>query len=408
MSSVSATPTRFVGLDLHKHYLIAMAVDVAGEQTGGPWRVTLDHLDDWARAHLTRLDAVAVEITTNTYAVYDALSPLVHSVTVVHPPHLALITRVPVKTDNRAALVLAQFLAKGMLPPLWIPPQAVREQRATVAQRAKFTRLSTQAKNRLHAVLHRHHLPLPESGSPFSPANHAWWQQLPVSASEQARLQADLATLDFAEQQVARLTRALASDGAQDERMPLLIQLPGFSLVIALTVLAAIGDIGRFPDAQRLVGYSGLGARVHDSGQLHRTGHITKAGRRDLRTALVEAAQAAANTHPHWQAELARLEPRLGRNKAIVAIARKLLVAVWHVLTHQRADRFAEPPRVARKLLSYTYKLGRAQRRPGQSGVAYVREQLDRLHLGADLESVANGKRSLPLPPSHQASSGTA
>jgi transposase len=408
MSSPIATPTRYIGLDLHKHYLIAIAVDAAGEQTGGPWRVTLDRLDDWARQHLTPLDAVAVEITTNTYSVYDALLPQVHSVTVVHPPHLALITRVPVKTDNRAALVLAQFLAKGMLPALWIPPHAVREQRATVAQRAKFTRLSTQAKNRLHAVLHRHHLPLPESGSPFSPANRAWWQQLPVSASEQARLQADLATLDFAEQQIAHLTQALASDGAQDERVPLLIQLPGFSLVVALTVLAAIGNIGRFEDAKHLVGYSGLGASVHDSGLLHRTGHITKAGRRDLRTALVEAAQTAANTHPHWQAELARLEPRLGRNKAIVAIARKLLIAVWHVLAEQRADRFAEPALIARKLLNYTYKVGRAQRRPQQSTAAYVREQLDRLQLGADLDSIARGKRSVRLPPSQLASSAAA
>ena len=98
MSSLTATPTRFIGLDLHKHYLIALAVNPTGEQVGGPWRVTLDHLDAWARQHLTRLDAVAVEITTNTYTVYDALVPLVHSVTVVHPPHVALITRVPVKT----------------------------------------------------------------------------------------------------------------------------------------------------------------------------------------------------------------------------------------------------------------------------------------------------------------------
>ena len=364
-------------------------------------------MDAWAHQHLTPLDALAVEITTNTYAVYDALVPIVHSVTVVHPPHLALITRVPVKTDNRAALVLAQFLAKGLLSALWIPPQVVREQRATVAQRVKFTRLSTQAQNRLHAVLHRHHLPLPESGSPFTPANRAWWQQLPVSASEQARLQADLATMDFAEQQIARLTQALASDNAQVERVPLLVQLPGFSLVIALTVLAAIGDIGRFEDAKHLVGYSGLGARVHDSGMLHRTGGITKAGRRDLRTALVQAAQTAANTHPHWQAELARLEPRLGRNKAIVAIARKLLVAVWHVLTYQRADRFAEPALVARKLLKYAYKTGRAQHRPGQA-TAYVRKQLDRLQLGAELDHIARGKRSVRLPPSQLASSAVA
>lgn len=266
MSAHPAIPTRFIGFDLHKHYLIALAVDPAGEPIGGPWRVTLEHLDEWARQHLTRQDAVAVEITTNTYTVYDALQPLVHSVTVVHPPHLALITRVPVKTDQRAALVLAQFLAKGMLPALWIPPQAVRELRATLAQRAKFTRLSTQAKNRLHSVLHRHHLPLPEDGSPFTPTNRAWWQQLPVSAGEQARLQADLATLEFAQQQIDRLTTALATESAQDDRVPFLVQLPGFSMVASLTVLAAIGDIRRFEDAKHLVGYAGLGASVHDSG----------------------------------------------------------------------------------------------------------------------------------------------
>ena len=92
--------------------------------------------------------------------------------------------------------------------------------------------------------------------------------------------------------------------------------------------------------------------RVHDSGMTNRSGKITKAGRRDLRTAMVEAAQSAANTHPHWKAELVRLEPRLGRNEAIVTIARKLLVAVWHILEEGEADRYAEPEQVAPQAFS--------------------------------------------------------
>jgi transposase len=400
MPEPKSSPQRFVGLDVHKHYLIAIAVNQAGEQVGGPWRAQLADLESWAAKHLGPQDAVALEVTTNALTLYDELRSRVHSVILVHPPHVALIVRAQVKTDLRAALALAQLHAKGLLPAVWMPPVPVREQRATVAQRAKFVRLSTQAKNRLHAVLHRHHLPLPE-GDPFRPANRDWWLALPVSASERARLQCDLETLDFAERQVVALTSALAKEAAQDERVPLLIQLPGFSVINALTVLAAIGEIGRFESAKRLVGYAGLGARVHDSGQLHRTGRITKTGRRDLRAALVEAAQAAANTHPHWQAELARLAPRLGRNKAIVAIARKLLIAVWHVLTKGEADRFAEPARVARKLLTYTYLVGRVNRRPGQSTAQYVREQLDRLKLGAELTEIDHGRRPIPLPPSN-------
>ena len=64
-----------------------------------------------------------------------------------------------------------------------------------------------------------------------------------------------------------------------------------------------------------------------------------------------------------------RLEPRLGYNKTMVVIARKLLVAVWHVLSAQCADRFAEPDLTARKLLDYAERLGREHRPDGQSAL---------------------------------------
>ena len=188
----------------------------------------------------------------------------------------------------------------------------------------------------------------------------------------------------------------------QDERvLLLLLQLPGVGLITAITLLTAIGDITRFPLAKHLVGYSGLGARVHDSGQTRRTGRIAKAGRRDIRATMVESAHTAVRSHPHWRAELERLEPRLGKNKAIVAIARKLLVAVWHILSKGCADRFADPERVARKLLNHAYRLGRARRPQGRTAVQYVRQQLDRLGLGAELTAIPLGKtRRIVLPPS--------
>jgi len=178
------------------------------------------------------------------------------------------------------------------------------------------------------------------------------------------------------------------------------VQIPGIAWLTALTLLAAIGDISRFPSAKHLVGYAGLGARVHDSGQTRRSGRITKAGRRDIRAAMVEAAHTASRTHAHWREELARLEPRLSRNKAIVAIARKLLVTVWHVLTEGCADRFADPEQVARKLLKHAHQLGRKHRPKGQTPAQYVREQLDRLGQGADVTAIRWGSRTIPLPPS--------
>lgn len=405
MSTEKLSPSRFFGLDIHKHYLVAIGVDPDGVKVYGPRRLTWADLEYWRGKTLTPQDAVVIEMTTNTWQVYDDLLPHVHSITVVHPPHVRMVTEPKVMTDKIAAFNLALLLAKGMLKGIWIPPQAVRDRRALLAQRNKMTRLSTQAKNRLHAALHRHHILLC-AGDPFTPDKRSWWLNLPLSSIEKVRILSDLDTLAFARQQIANLETCLIQLAAQEPQLPFLLQLPGVSLISALTILAAIGDISRFPDAKHLVGYAGLGARIHDSGLSTRTGKITKAGRRDLRAALVEAAQTAAITHPHWIAELARLQPRLGRNKAIVAIARKLLIAVWHVLTFQVADIHAEPLRLARKLMQSAYKLGKHNRPPGQSAGALVRSQLDRLQMAREIRSIPWGtrKKPVPLPPSSQPS----
>ena len=115
---------------------------------------------------------------------------------------------------------------------------------------------------------------------------------------------------------------------------------------------------------------------------------------------MVNAANHAAENHPHWKAELERLEPHLGRSKAIVAIARKLLVAVWHVLTKQVADRFADPQNVARSFLNHAYQVRVRNLPKGQSAPAFTREQLDRLCLGKNLQKISSGSKFIKLPPS--------
>jgi transposase len=399
MSQETPIPNRWIGLDGHKHYLVAGGVDAQLDHVLGPQRVQLSRLDAWARKTLTPYDALALEMSTNSFDLYDELSPLVHSMILVHPPHVDLIARAQVKTDKKSAFTLARLHAVRLLPSVWVPPQEVRDHRALVSQRAKMVRLSTQAKNRLHAVIHRHHL-LPPEGGLFTPHSHDWWSHLDLSSIEHVRIQSDLDTLAFAQAQVARLEEAILLVAIHDERVLFLIQLPGIGLITAVTLLAAIGDESRFPTAKHLVGYSGLGCRVHDSGLTHHTGRITKAGRRDIRACMVEAAHTASRVHPHWKAELARLESRLGKNKAIVAIARKLLVAVWHVLNERCVDRFTEPELVARKLAQYAYTLGRDNRPDGQTVGEYARQQLERLDIGADLDAIQWGHRTIPMPPS--------
>jgi transposase len=390
---------RYIGLDVHKYYLIALGVDENLEVVLPARRVELAHLEAWMKKTLTKQDEVVLEMTTNTWQLYDELSAHAGSVTVVHPPHVALITRSQVMNDKIAASILARLLAKGLLVGIWVPPQEVRELRGLVAQREKMRRLATQAKNRLHAVIQRHHLKVPE-GNSFAKTNNGWWLALPLGALEKLNVQSDLETLLFAEKQLTRLNDVMTTLAADHEQIGRLLHLPGFGVTTAVAVWAAIGDIQRFWEAKQLVGYAGLGARVHDSGMTTRTGKITKAGRRDLRVALVEAAHAAANHHPHWKAEMARLEPRLGYNRAIVAIARKLLIAVWHVLAENATDRFAEPEKISQKLLHFAYEVGKSKR-AGKSAAQFVRQRMDDLQIGQELTSIPWGsKKPIPLPPS--------
>ncbi len=393
------TRTRYIGLDVHKHYLVALGVDADLNVVLPLRRVELSNLESWMKKNLTRQDEVVLEMTTNTWQLYDELMEYAGKVTVVHPPHVALITRSQVMNDKIAASILARLLAKGLLVGIWVPPQEVRELRGLVAQRQKMTRLATQAKNRLHAVIQRHHLK-PPAGNPFAKTNNDWWESLSLGRLEKMNLQSDLERLQFAQQQEARIQKEMTGIAAENEEIGRLLQIAGFGVITAVTVYAAIGDIGRFEEPKQLAGYAGLGSRVHDSGMTTRTGKITKAGRRDLRVALVEAAHVAANYHPHWKAELARLEPRLGYNKSIVAIARKLLMAVWYVL-QGRVDKYVEPKAVAQKMLKFAYAVGKANRPKGQTAAQFARIRMDALGLGSELSSIPWGaKKPIRLPPS--------
>ena len=158
-----------------------------------------------------------------------------------------------------------------MLVGIWIPPQEIGEARGLAAQRQKMVRLATQAKNRLHAVIQRHHL-VPPAGNPFGASNKAWWLSLRLGKLEKLNLQSDLETRQFAQKQVKDMTEIMEGMAAEQDEIGRLLHLAGFGVVTAVTVFAAIGDIRRFAEPKDLVGYAGLGTRVHDSGMTMRSG----------------------------------------------------------------------------------------------------------------------------------------
>jgi transposase len=253
-------------------------------------------------------------------------------------------------------------------------------------------------------VLHRQNVVVPPGGW-FTAKQRSWWETLTLSGVETFLVRQDLRLLDALDPLIVEVEAELAKRSVAPEWQEdalLLLQLPGMGLITAMTALAAIGDGvppgPRFPTAKKLVGYAGLGASVHASGQVRYTGHITKEGRGDLRATMVEVAWRAVQHHPRWRRRFQDLARRLGERKAIVAVARKLLVVVWHVLTYRQSDRQAEDIDVARKLYAWAMALHEARTEPL---AAFTRRQLSRLGLGAELTSFARcvRGREIHLPP---------
>lgn len=391
--------TRFVGLDVHKDYVTVAILDIQLNLVLGPRRVDIHQLESWTRQNLTSADNVVLEATGNAWHVYDQLQPLVGSVIVANSLAIKPMMSGKVKTDNRDAVNLARLLAAGMIPAVWVPPIEVRELRTLVAHRSRLIKQRSQIRNRLQAVLLRHNI-VPPAGELFSSTNLSWWQALELPSSEKLLLRQDLALFEFlsalindADQELLRLSTI----EPWASQVPYVLQIPGIGVPSAMTLLAAIGNISRFPSAKKLVGYAGLGASVHSSGQINKGGSITKQGRREMRTTLVQCAWHTVGTSPYWQKQFERLEARIGKSKAIVAIARKLLVVVWYTLTDRVADRNADPEKVAFKLMYWGVDLKR-EGRQGVSTTAFVRRKLRVLKLGELMTSISRGGKTYQLP----------
>lgn len=357
---------RYVGLDIHKRQVVAAAVDHQQNVRLKPVKIKMKNFPSWARANLLPNDSVALEATTNSWEFHDQLQGIVAEVLVANSYKLKLISTSASKTDRHDALVLAKMLAANLLPTVWVPPHHVRELRELTGHRSKLVGERNKLKNQLHQVLHKHNLSSP-AGGPFTQARRNWWGELSLNEVEKMKIAQYWQSIDHLNQQIRETESLIVQRSANEswlEMMTLIMQLPGIGLYTGMTILAAIGDIERFPSPAQLVGYAGLGARVHSSGDSCRTGKISKRGRRELRTALVNSAWVAVRFSDHWRQQFDRLATRIGKQKAITATARKLLVVIWHVLTKKEVDHQADVQAVARSFLRWAteHQLARSQR----------------------------------------------
>ena len=285
--------------------------------------------------------AVAFEAAFGWSWLADLLEDYGFEAHLVHPLRCKAIASARLKNDKVDAAILAQLLRADLLPEAWIAPAKVRELRALLRHRISLVRLSTQLRNRIHAVAADHGYDRPASY--WTGPGRGWLAELDLPATSREIITDCLAGIDALAVLIDRIDGELHQHAKADPRVKALRTLPGAGEFTALVMVAEIGGITRFPDARKLASWAGLTPAVRGSDLKVRHGHISKQGSVWLRWVMNQAAQTAKRS-PDFAATYQAIAGRRGKKIATIAIARKLVTRAWHLLAEMEPVQASTPP----------------------------------------------------------------
>jgi transposase len=213
----------------------------------------------------------------------------------------------------------------------------------------------------VHAVLVRSLQGKAPVSDVFGKAGRAWLAGLELAEDERDTVAGCLRQVDFLDTEIAAVDQAIARQAVHSCEIKRLMTIPGVELTTAATLHAAIGDVRRFESPRQLVAYLGLDPKVRQSGSDEaRLGRISKRGSRNARRVLGQAAWTTIKSPGPLRAFFERLKARRGEQVAIVAVARKLAVISWCLLTREEDYAFGRPSLTRRKLRRLELRAGAA------------------------------------------------
>ena len=327
----------YIGLDVHKKTISYCVKDASGQvHRQGTIGATRNELDAWVKT-LPQPRMMAMEATIFTGWIYDHLLPHAEQVKVAHPLMLRAIAASKKKNDRIDAGKIADCLRCDFLPECHMASTAIRDRRRSLRYRSLLVRQMVQMKNRVSGLLM-------ETGVSYNKQRlHkvGYFGELlatnsEVSDSIRPLLKLSRETIVRCQRTESALVRSLERDPLLAERIKRLRTVPGVGPITALTWALEIGDVSRFRTMKQAISYCGLcGAEKSSADKVIRT-PISKQRNKHIQQVLVEAAKLA----PRQNAELALIyekEKQKGnRNRATLAVARKIVVYLLAVDRGQR------------------------------------------------------------------------
>jgi transposase len=360
---------KYVGLDVHK---ATIAVAVADEGRGEVRKYgTIRNSPEAVLKLVGKLGPAerlvcCYEAGPCGYGLQRQLAGLGAECTVVAPSLIPTRPGERVKTDQRDAAKLARLLRAGELTSVWVPDAEHEALRDLSRARAAARDARHRARQQVRKLLLRLGIAEPSGMKAWSQRYWTWLRAVQLAQPlQQVVLEDAIETVEAGTARLHRLEQRVARAASTGRHAPLIAALQslrGVGVITAVTLVAELGDLGRFATPRPLMAYVGLVPSEHSSGESQRRGRITKAGNSHVRHVLVQAAwhyrhapkltaalakrQAGhpeAVTDVAWRAQerlharYRTLAGRKGRQKAIIAVARELVGFVW-ALAHAQAE----------------------------------------------------------------------
>jgi transposase len=308
-----------MGLDQHRAQITAEWVDTStGELSRS--RIAPAHRAG-VRRFVDRFRGreleVALEATTGWRFVVEELRAIGARVHLAEPAETSARrgNKKRAKNDRADARHLRELLMAARLPESWIPPDHILDLRARVRLRHTLSDQRGEWQQRIQAVLYHHGCP--QRRNLMTGEGRRWLAAQPLPGCAREQVTVGLAMIDALDRQLAPLDKELRAYGRRQPGCRALMGHYGIGELTAVTILAELGDAGRFSSSREAVRYAGMDITVHQSDQRRAAGHLSRQGPPALRWALFEAAQSAARAgspdRDYYSAggRAARRQPRL-------------------------------------------------------------------------------------------------
>jgi len=340
----------YIAFDAHKHYTVALVERPTGEMMQ---ETRLAHHRGAIREFLAQWtpgSPVAVETVGNWYWLVDEIEEAGMVPRLVHARKAKMMSGMINKTDKLDVRGLNRLQRSGTLPTVWIPPADVRDQRDLPRTRMTLVKTRTRLKNRIHAALAKYALTVTDVTDLFGRRGRAILTTRLAQLPPHTRFTTDqlLEQLEMVDEQIGDLEDRMREAFMKTPALEWVMSMPGVGFILGTVILLEVGDVHRFPDAERLATYAGTTPRIHSSGDKIRFGRLRPDVNHYLKWAYTEAAEAVSQNRERWPHRhvsqlYARVRHRKNHQKAIGAVARHLAEATYWILTKE--EPYQEPKR---------------------------------------------------------------